>query len=111
MPVFGQTVKKCRVVLAIRVALCKNHHVESTQICLVSPERLSDDALQAISAGSEPAVLLRYRKAEPCCFRAVRPGEDDEKPVAAAAGIAEYTAVRSLVRQSADLSEPLVVLR
>lgn len=111
MPVFGETVKKGRVVHATRAALCKNHHIESAKACVVTPERLSDDTLQAIPAAGEPAVLFRYRQAEPWRFRAIRPGKHNEKPVAAAAGIAEYVAVRSRVRQSADFSEPVVVLR
>lgn len=98
MPVFGQAVKKCRVVHAARIPLGQYHDVESGQFALLSPERLSHNALQAIAPGRESAVLLRYRQPEPRRVRAVRPGEDDEQVISAAAGSAKHATVRSGVR-------------
>lgn len=102
MPVFGQAVKKCRIVHAARIPLCQNHDVESGQFALLLPERLSHDALQAIPPGRETAVFLCYRQPEPRRVRAVRPGQDDEQVIPAATSSAEYAAVCSGVRQSVD---------
>lgn len=102
MPVFGQAVKKCRIVHAARIPLGQNHDVESGQFALLSPERLSHNTLQAIASGREAAVLLRYRQPEPRPVHAVRPGQDDEQMISAATGFAKHTAVCSGVRQSLD---------
>lgn len=102
MPVFGQAVKKCRIVHAARIPLGQDHDVESGQSPLLSPERLSHNALQAIAPGREAAVLLRYRQPEPRLVRSVRPGQYDEQLISAATGPAKHAAVRSGVRQSVD---------
>ncbi len=102
MPVFGQAVKKCRIVHAARIPLCQNHDVESGHFALLSPERLSHDALQPIPPGRETAVFLRYRQPEPRPVRAIRPGQDNKQMIAAATGSAEHAAERSGVRQSVD---------
>lgn len=87
--------------------LVDHDHIQSAYLRLVLSKRLPDDAFYSIPAGCLPAMLLRYREAQPGDIEVVLPGEYGKPFVPAARSFFEHAAERIGIEQPVVFLEPV----
>ena len=90
-----------------RSRLVDNDDIEAVKLVLTVSERLSDDALDAVSIRRLLAVLLGDGEAEPGVSACSHPVKDGKALVPAAPGLSEDPSIRSSVLESTVDSEPV----
>jgi hypothetical protein len=91
-----------------RSRLIQDNNVEACQLFAMLPERFSHETFQAIAPCRVLAVLLAYRKPQPCFVAIVWPVEDCKHVVATSTGIREYATEGLLVEQAVSTPETMI---
>jgi len=75
------------------------HHIQARELRLIEPKRLSDDALDSVSAARRAAVLFGDRQAESCRPAVIVAAQHGKPFVAATLRLLEDTTVRRSIEQ------------
>lgn len=108
MPVGLKAAKQNVVVRSSCCRLVQHDNVQSGQVVLMVPERLSDNSFQSVSTTCEPTVFLADRKAQSWLVCAIWPVENGKHVVAAAVGTLKDATKGGFVGKPASTSEAAV---